>query len=92
MVPFDKCGYKRIRKYSKYIVKENLCSIERTIEKVTTMIRTVIKDIDGNVIYICYPHTSDLEILKDIDYMFVNIIAVNHYRVLRMKNSQMEML
>ena len=51
MVTFDKCVYKRIRKYSKYIVKENLCSIERTIEKVTTMIRTVIKDIDGGVIY-----------------------------------------
>lgn len=56
MVTFDKCVYKIIRKYSKYIVKENLCSIERTIEKVTTMIRTVIKDIDGSVIYRLSPY------------------------------------
>ena len=56
MVIFDKCVYKRIRSYSKYIVKENMCSIERTIEKVTTMIRTVIKDIDSNVTYRISPY------------------------------------
>jgi hypothetical protein len=56
MVIFDKSVYKSIRKYSKYIIRENMCSIERTIEKVTLMVRTVMNDLDSCVSYRTSPY------------------------------------
>lgn len=56
MVIFDKSVYKSIRRYSKYILKENLCSVERTIEKVTLMVRTVMTDLNSCVSYRISPY------------------------------------
>ncbi len=56
MVIINKSVYKNIRRYTRYIIKENLCSEQRAIEKVTLMIRSLIQGLSGCVTHRLSPY------------------------------------